>query len=347
MLKHRNDIILEVILNKINCEYRDDVSLVCCYGSYINGTANEKSDIDIYFVPKTDRAYELSKTFILDGIGFDFWGLSWERLEKISNFDDTLVSLIVDSKIVYCNFKEDEKRFLDLRNKIEDIQREGTNENMLYKAENHIKLAMAEYCKILVSCDICDIRASSGILLIEISTAVSLMNNSYFSYGIKKQLSELLLFKKVPIDFELHYCSIIQANTHDDIKDSCLKMINSTYSLWKQMLHEIQSIRDPKDVLPGLYEEISSIWRKIYIACDNKDANLAFLAGTYLQKELDSITAFSEFPKINLMSDFRASNLELFKEAAKQSEKTMLEILRKADINIERYDSVDEFRLNF
>ena len=55
--------IIEWSIKKIEREYKDDVSLLLIYGSYENGTANGLSDVDFYFVPKTERAYKLSKTF--------------------------------------------------------------------------------------------------------------------------------------------------------------------------------------------------------------------------------------------------------------------------------------------
>ncbi len=347
IMKDRNDAIVEIIINKVKEEYKEDVSLLCCYGSYINGTAHEMSDVDFYFVPKTDRAHELTKTFILDGIGYDFWGISWDRLEKISDFDEPLVSLVADCKIVYCCSEEDEKRFADLQSKIKKTMQEPANERMLQKAEKHITSAMSEYCKVALSRDIADIRQSSGMILMNISDAVALMNNRYFAYGIKKQLSEILKFTHLPVDFEQLYSSIIHADTYEDNNECCLKIINNTYSLWKELLESIQTKGSPKDALAGLYEEICSTWNKIYMACDQKDAAVAFLAGTCLQKELDYISAICTFPSINLMGAFRANDLMAFKEAAKQSEEIMRNQLKKEDVYVKVYASVEEFKLEY
>ena len=52
--KEINDKVVEWITNKVKTEYADDISLVLLYGSYMNGTANSKSDVDCYYIPKTD-----------------------------------------------------------------------------------------------------------------------------------------------------------------------------------------------------------------------------------------------------------------------------------------------------
>lgn len=45
-------------MNKAKIEYADDISLVLLYGWYMNGTANSHSDVDCYFIPKTERGYK-------------------------------------------------------------------------------------------------------------------------------------------------------------------------------------------------------------------------------------------------------------------------------------------------
>ncbi len=43
--KEINDKVVEWITNKVKTEYANDISLVLIYGSYINGTANSKSNL--------------------------------------------------------------------------------------------------------------------------------------------------------------------------------------------------------------------------------------------------------------------------------------------------------------
>lgn len=346
-MNSNSDAIIAVILDKVKKEYKDDVSLVCCYGSYVNGTSTTMSDVDFYFVPRTDRANELITTFIIGGIGYDFWAIPWERLERFSNFDEPLVSLVADCRIVYCGREEDRRRFLELQNKIEAIKKQPINRKMLDKAEECIKSAMTEYCKISISENKAEIRQGSGRLLLDISDSVVLMNNSYFKYGIKKQLAEILRVQHVPMEFENLYNRIIRSQSPKMVRESCLKMISSTYALHQKLRDGIQVKENPKDVLSGLYEEICSTWNKIYKACDNEDANLAFLAGTCLQRELDSISRTCGIPELSFMGQFSFSNLQFFKAAARKVEELFIDQLRKAGLPIKTYDSVEAFRQDY
>ena len=57
--------------------FAGDLSLVAAYGSHFNGTETEYSDVDCYFIPKTDRGWEFAADFLLAGVGYDVFPLSW------------------------------------------------------------------------------------------------------------------------------------------------------------------------------------------------------------------------------------------------------------------------------
>lgn len=71
-----NEQIINIIFEKIEKDYDNDIAIFSIYSSYVRGDAYEKSDIDFYFIPKTNKGYELHTGFILDYIGYDLWPLS-------------------------------------------------------------------------------------------------------------------------------------------------------------------------------------------------------------------------------------------------------------------------------
>lgn len=96
--KEINDKVIEWIMNRVKTEYADDISLVLLYGSYINGTANNKSDVDCYYIPKTER-------------GYDLFPISWERITGISDLQESLLPLVGDVQVIYCGNSCDLERF--------------------------------------------------------------------------------------------------------------------------------------------------------------------------------------------------------------------------------------------
>src|SRR5690606_37273974 len=110
----------ELFIEKIRRDYQDDVSLVVVMGYYIYGDTHDKSDLDLYFVPKTERGYNLGFTFILNDIGFDMWPISWDRLKKIAAHDERITSIVTEGKVLYHSSDLDLERFNDLKSKALD-----------------------------------------------------------------------------------------------------------------------------------------------------------------------------------------------------------------------------------
>lgn len=105
--KEINDNLVKWIVNKVSTEYANDVSLVLIYGSYVNGTVNSKSDVDCYYIPKSEHGYHLAVDFIIEGIGYDIFSISWERVERIANLYENMSPLVGNVQIIYSNSTED------------------------------------------------------------------------------------------------------------------------------------------------------------------------------------------------------------------------------------------------
>ena len=131
-----NDIfkVADILIEHIKHRYPQDIALVVCCGSYIHGTAQEKSDLDFFFIPETEDAINASFQFILNEIGFDFWPVQWSRAERMAEFDDPLVSLIADGRIRYARSDADRERFNELKARISNHCKPKNNPVMFNKA---------------------------------------------------------------------------------------------------------------------------------------------------------------------------------------------------------------------
>jgi hypothetical protein len=109
--------ILETIIQKIEKDFSQDISVLVCYGSFVKGTQHKYSDIDFFFIPKTKKGYNLSFQFIINEIGYDLWPISWNRAEEIVMLKDPLQSLFQEGVILYFDTEEDRARYKDLVSK--------------------------------------------------------------------------------------------------------------------------------------------------------------------------------------------------------------------------------------
>jgi predicted nucleotidyltransferase len=45
---------VSIFIEEIKTDYPDDVAIMSVYGSYIHNATHEQSDIDFYFIPKSE-----------------------------------------------------------------------------------------------------------------------------------------------------------------------------------------------------------------------------------------------------------------------------------------------------
>lgn len=342
----RNDMIVDWVVKKIQKEYKDDVSLLLTYGSYENGTANPLSDVDFYFIPKTKNAYKLCKTFIVEGVGFDLFPMSWERVEGLAELNECLTPCLGNVKVLYCNSEEDKMRFQNLQN----ILKKNLNNKafMLHKGYNQLEKAMNLYKTMLFEEDICELRTLSGYIVMTLSDAVAYANQTYFNRGLKKQIEDLKNMESTPEDFVFLYESVINANSELEIKQCCHKIIKNTKNFLNRKTEKPKEEEKKANYesLAELYKEIVSTWNKIYICCDSGDSVLAYISGTCLQNELNEASMENGLDKFNLMDAYNSKHLEKFKERAVELQKKFVKIIEGNGVNIEKYDTVEEFIKN-
>lgn len=353
-MKSRNDKVLEWAVTKAAKEYRDDVAILAVYGSYVNGTSDELSDVDFFFIPKTERGLGLSRTFIIEGVGSDLFPMSWERVQGLSEFREPLAPLLGDSQIVFASSKDDERRFLSLRGNMQ--------ENLLDMAFMHERAAASlnkgsvYLRKLRFQHDIGACRLLAGRMLLCLSDAVAYKNQTYFKKGLKNHFHDLSCMSSLPQGFLEAYDGIVGAENKAGLLESAEKMASCCRAFLgfdSDALHEPEpcgsvaeatSIGEASinhDELVSFYEETVSTFNKVWRSCEGATRNCrnAFIAGICLQRVLDE-----EVPMLGLdvLSSFACSSLDAFLSAAHKAESVIISAIEKEG-PLMRYKSAEEF----
>lgn len=351
--KKINERLVDWIVNKAKTEYANDISLVLIYGSFINGTANSKSDVDCYYIPKTERGYHFGMDFIIDGVGYDIFPISWKRVEEIADLQETLSPLVGDAEIVYCNSKNDAEQFQAMQERLK---------NNLSNAEYTKKIA-AKRCE--EACKLCavleqknnasEVRKIAGSIIMVLADAVAVYHHDYYHFGLKKQFEDLQNhFPDVPQDIITGYQNVVEALNMEDVRKYALKMfedvceyldLDITCSPQEASEKEPSAVNKPDiSQLAGLYEEISSTFNKIYVCCENGNYIVAFLSAVCLQRDLDDARE-AGCPAYDLLGDFNYADLRELSVKTRKIERDFVKLITENGGYIRKYDSFEQFEL--
>ena len=275
-----NNRIVSAILKKIESDYRNDVAIFVCYGSFITNTENRLSDIDFYVIPKTKTGYEITQTFIIDNIGYDLWLISWERIEGISNLTSPFASILLDARVMFYSDETDLLRFEKYRKNTRSILDDEERIRKLFD-QKLLKL-QSDIFELMFSTDRNDRNPTVVRILEDYLTMLALLNGTYVKKGLYNLESEIVDYAFVPSRFRERIERALKSNG----RRAVAKVIAN-------LLRDLKEIRSPKpenrdgfdpNELLGFFEEFKSIYNKLISACDAED----FLKAVYSAQIVDS-----------------------------------------------------------
>lgn len=353
----------DIFIDKIKKDYAEDVAIAAYYGSYAQGTQNSKSDLDIFFIPSTDRGGELGDCFILDDIGIDLFPISWTRAEGIASFNESIVSVLADCNILYYRSEEDLDRFNSLRENIKSLCSPEKKSVMINKAIEKFNKCFVSLYNIERLSDITSIRVEAFNIVTTVFETLSLLNQTYFKKGWGNNLSRILSFKIKPNNIGELVKSIITEVNNERIIENCTTLIDEMRNIIVQEQKLVVKKHPFKDAFTGYYEEMKSTFNKIITACDSNDYETAFYSSVALQNEIASFLArveegisysrlntFNQFRKVydkynltDLLANYQYDNLSILKQAVVDLEVKFVEILKSNDLEIKEFSTLDEY----
>ena len=340
-MKTDNERITEWIIGKIKSKYSQDVKLLLGDDVY-------KLDIDRphramgYYFPASENANKLGKTFIIDGIGYDLFPMSWERMENIADLNEDNAPVILDARVLYSTSEEERERFLALQRRLRDHLNDPQYSRQ--KALEKVSIAMELYQTMAFEDTLYKVRKAAGHIIIYLSHAVAYSNRTCFRRGHNEQIADLAKMPHLPVDFVKLIGAIIAAPSIPEITNLCHQLIKNTRQFFSTgNSAEIPIHNCNYQELAGWYHELSYAWREVYHWCEQKEAAKAFIRGSFLQSELDVVQAEFGLPEMDLLGAFDAVNLADFRKRAQVLEDQIINTIKEHGASLDSYSSVEEF----
>jgi len=287
----------EIIVNHIKANYSQDVAIVGYYGSYLQGRATKRSDLDFFFIPATPRGRSVELQFIIDGISFDFYPIGWERAERMAAFDNWNTTIIADCELLYVRSDEDHKRFINLRETIHAMKDQSNSIAFTNKAEHVLRDCVVTLEKFHIdgsSLDLSYCRTLAQEVAGQVFKCLGYLNQTYFtrSWGHYREQVRDLPLKPERLDTCLD--TIMLSKSTDDIQSACKQLIHETLSLITTQRNSQPSIQSYEHRMKGFYEEERGMLNKLLTACEKGHYETAFFVAIGVQDDIARILYAAE-----------------------------------------------------
>jgi len=363
----RDKKILEIVKNKIIDEYKNDILLLVAYGNK-KRDEDENLGIRLYFIPKNERGKKLSTQFIVEGVSYDLFPMSWERLIANAAMDSPQGYLLLDTEVVYYSDEEALNRFENMKDSLKIVLSGKYDEALVNKAyeylnESYIYLYnMYRYKESMSS-----VRLEAGKLLNKIANALGFANRMYYKNGNGSVLRDSLNLEKLPKDYEALVNDIIFSTSSEEIYLKSLSLVENTRELLLDRKKENKQAELFETLFTGYYEELKKSINKCKLAVSQKDYYRLFELFSYIQEEVsqfiakveegiwfDDRNAYVEYSKyfndifgVDLLELTSQKDDEQILMAIDKFEKELISLVRKNQIRVLDFKSVEEFKIYF
>lgn len=330
------------VINKIKTEYPDDVALLIGHNAYRLEEDKDKASFSYYF-PVTEKGMGLARTFIIDGVGYDLFPMSWERIGRMAAFDEDNASVVADAVILYCRTEEDRQKFTDVQNRLQKHLKD--RKYMVYKALEKLDIAMGLYQTMLFEETACKLRKNAGGIMQYLSSAVAYCNQTFFSKAPFVRVEDIEKMPELPDNFISLFQAIPAASSAAELRETCFTIIRATREYLTARKEQVkQPVAEPDfHQLADWYRELSYEWRQIQRWGRQGDVVKTFIRSSFLQNEIDSIDEEFGLGELDLMGYFNAYDLKSYLEHAGTAEKAIVSRIEGHGGTIGAYASIEEF----
>jgi len=340
-MKNNDTRLADWAINKIETNFHDDVSLLLEHRT-LKLEKDAAARTFSFYIPATNRANGLARTFIIDGIGYDLFPMSWERIERMADVKEYNTTCLADAEILWARCDEDRQRFGSLQARLKaNLQNPAY---MLERAKKWFDTVKEIYQDTFFEDRLYKVRENAGHICDLLAMAVAFVNGRFFVHGQTSQLAELSNMKKTPLDFEKLYRAIVNEPSPDAQKRFCHDIMKSTKAfLDEQEKPPVSSAAPDFTELTAWYQELCYTWRRVYHWCDMKEPVNAYIWCCTLQSEADEWGEKFGIADVDMLSSFKAEDLAGFRERVETVEEKFRQAIADNGVALDEYKSVEDF----
>lgn len=330
-------------IDTIKTQYPEDVELLIGIDKHTYKGDGHGECFD-YYIPATERGYELGQDFIIEGIGHDLYPRSWKRIEDMANLDDWFVNGLAQGNILYAKSEQDRVRFEAMQ---VILAHNLNNREFTYrKALKMLDEAMNLYRTLCFEENLGDVRMAVRYVDWYLSMGIAYLNGTYFHEMFEpKRSEEMKAFELLPDKYLDLRSAIYFASSVAQLQQIAHDLIATTRVL---LAANTPSSRPEAGDMSGSdladwYAEMSLTLRRLHGFCQDGDYENAFVEGCSFQKEVAYIMSSLGGTKFDILGAYDPNDLAAYDAAAHAAEQEIIRRIEALGGKIRQYDSIDSF----
>jgi predicted nucleotidyltransferase len=314
--------VAEVLLSHAVETHGEEIDIVAYYGSRARGDCRPDSDLDIFYIPAEGKDPPVGRTFLLQGLLFDFWAIPWNLLEGFATGRVRgwafAPGLVHQAKVLYARSEEQSARFARVQQMVLDLQKPEARPEMIGRAlemfgrvlghVGNLRLATAEG-------DIADVRYAGWLVIQSAWECLALANQVFFERGLLKGLAEQHKLAHRPPLLEQLIATISTAPEPDQVLRAAEELALGTRRILRELQGELPARATVQAQFEQSYPELEDMVGKLLAACAQGDPIVASAEAWKLQHELsmmlNEVTPGAGRPGFNLYHEFATAYGEL------------------------------------
>ncbi|MBN2334930.1 nucleotidyltransferase domain-containing protein [Candidatus Bathyarchaeota archaeon] len=274
-------------------KHGDEIAVIFYYGSYATGTAGADSDLDLVYVPDdVEATASLYTSFVHRGVGYEFWPMSWSRLERIASADEhwpVAAAIIAYGRVLWHRSEADLARFNALKEKVERLRVPESRHLMVGKALDAYKEVLNDLGRLRLEVGGSDVSGARWLavsVMISCLECLGLANQTYFRKGWGSNHDEVLALKDRPRRLAEYVEALVSKTDLEKLLDAAEGLARDTREVLLGTQRETASPTGIRNELVDYYPGIKEYVNKVKTAALRGDAVKAVVSAGMIQDEL-------------------------------------------------------------
>lgn len=297
-----------------------------------------------FFVPRTPEGEKAAMSFVVEGVGYDYFAIPWERLEDIAAMRDTLSFVLAEGQVLWAASEADERRFYALKERL--FRNLADIPYVCRIIEKRLDAAMQIYKSMAFEERLGTLRVGARFIGEYLGQSVAAANGTYLmrgEMGTCDPLPLLRTLRHVPQGYIGMQEELYSAAEPAQVRTLCHDMIAAVRAFLKTLLPPSEEPVPAPKALESWYEELAYTWRRIAYFCAQGDAHNAFCWAGYLQQDIGMLGGLVTDEERDLLGAFNENDLAGFAAYCEAARVRIREKLLAHGVRLREYGSLASF----